>query len=362
MKLTLRKTILLSSLLFVVLFICAVGIIFLNIDRKVTISGSFVYHSVYPVISEEEGFVQRIVAAENSEILRGDTIIVLQNKDMEMELSTTRNKMNILEMELEEILNMKKFDSNLSTLNITKLQEELSLKKDKLEFYKKIMNDKKSLFERKISSQNQYNEARLNYKTILSDIKSLEISIDEIDRNLKKLDTSSLLRYKLKQKDFENYEAKMRYLEKKISKLSIVAGQGGKMLADKMDNLLNTFVSRGQHLADVVSFESIDFIGYAKDADIIRISEGLDVYFNVELFRGKDFITGKVMKIGYKPVFREGVAFFPVEISVDKKEFFNRDRKYYLQAGVTGEAIVITEKNLPLARLIWERFVNYLDH
>lgn len=223
------------------------------------------------------------------------------------------------------------------------------------------MDDKKSLFDRNISSRDQYDEARLNYKTILSDIKSLEISTDEIDRNLKKLDTSSLLRYKLKQKDYENYEEKLKYLEKKYTKLSIVARDKGKMLADRMDNIRNTFIGKGQHLADVVSFEAIDFVGYASDADILRISEDLEVYFNVELFRGKDFITGRVKNIGYKPVFRDGVPYFPIEIEVDKKEFFNRERKYYLQAGITGEAIVITEKNLPLAELIWEQFINYVD-
>jgi hypothetical protein len=99
----------------------------------------------------------------------------------------------------------------------------------------------------------------------------------------------------------------------------------------------------------------------APGSDVVRLEPDQEVYFNVELFRRKEFVKGRVAGIGNKVVERNPSRGFPVEIEVDDKEFFDRNRKLFIQAGVPGEAIIVTEKNLTLASLLWDRFINYMD-
>jgi hypothetical protein len=52
---------------------------------------------------------------------------------------------------------------------------------------------------------------------------------------------------------------------------------------------------------------------------------------------------------------------YPVEIEVMNKEFFDRGRKRFIHAGVVGEAIIMTERDIPIIELFWERIIKYVD-
>ena len=54
--------------------------------------------------------------------------------------------------------------------------------------------------------------------------------------------------------------------------IKLVAKMDGKIIADRMDNLNNTYRSKGERIADIVSFNKIDFVGYAVGVDIIKPS------------------------------------------------------------------------------------------
>lgn len=361
MRITIRKSIIIAIAMLIMLIFAISILTFMRIDRKVIIPGAFTYRNISPVVVEESGFAVQIHKNENSLISLNDTIMVLKNDDIDMDIANSENKIMIYKLSLEEILQLKELDVSLSSYDLSKLKEELKVKKEEEIYYRSVLDDKKDLYTKKIVSKDEYEGANIALKQKELEVKSIQIQLNELNKQLQKLDASTYLSYKLKQKELEIEEEKLQYLKKRNSLLTIKAKMNGKLVADNLDNYLNSYFSKGDKIGDIVSYEDIGFIGYASGSEIIRVKEGQLVYFNVDTFRGKDFIQGRVRKIGLKPDTTGGNVTFPVEIEVTNTEFFDRERKRFIHAGVVGEAIIITEEDLPILRILWERVVKYAD-
>ncbi|MFA7124078.1 MAG: hypothetical protein WC212_08570 [Candidatus Delongbacteria bacterium] len=361
MRVTIAKSIIIAIAMLVLLIISVSILTLMKIDRKVIVPGTFTYRRISPVVIEESGFVSEIHASANSILNENDTILILRNDDLEIELANTGNKVLIYKIELEEILQLKELDVSLSSFDTSKLKEQLRVSKEEALYYSDVVKDKAGLYKKKIISKDEYEEANIIYKQKLLEIKSIEIQLSELSKRLQKLDASTYLSYKLKQKELELEEDKLTYLRKKHDLLTVTAKMNGKLITGKLDNYLNVYMEKGEKIGDIVSFDEIDFIGYATGTDLIRVKEGQKSFFNVDTFRGKDFIKGEVKSIGLKSETYNGITSFPIEIEVTNKDFFDRDRKRFIHAGVTGEAIIITEEDLPILRLLWERVVKYAD-
>jgi multidrug resistance efflux pump len=361
MRITIRKSIIIAITMLILLAAAVTILTFMKIDRKVIVPGSFNYRRISPVVSEESGFVSRVFKDENSLLAVNDTILALRNDDLAMEMINSESKIMIFKFGLEEILQLKELDVSLSSYDISKLKEELKVKKEESEYYKSVLTDKSDLYEKKIVSKDEYEAANIALKQKELEIKSIEIQISELNKRLQKLDTSTYLSYKLKQKELEIEQEKLTYLKKRNELLSVTARMNGKLVSEKTANFLNSYLPKGTKIGDIVSENEIDFTGYASGSDIIRVKEGQKVFFNVDTFRGKDFISGIVRKIGLKPETFNGTITFPVEIEVTDNEFFDSGRKRFIHAGVVGEAIIITEEDLPILKLLWEQIVKYAD-
>ncbi len=361
MRVTIKKSIIIAIAMLILLAFAVSVLTLMRIDRKVIVPGAFTYRSISPVVAEESGFVSAVYKNENSMLALNDTILTLRNDDLEMEIVNSENRIMIYKLGLEEILQLKKIDVSLSSYDISKLQEELKVKKDEREYYESVMRDKSDLYQKKIVSKDEFEAANIVLKQKELEVRSIEIQISELNKQLQKLDTSTFLSYKLKQKELEIEQDRLNYLKKRNGLLSITAKMTGKLVTDKMSGLLNSYLAKGTKIGDIVSENETDFIGYASGADIIRVREGQKVFFNVDTFRGKDFIKGVVKKIGLKPENISGSITFPVEIEVLNTEFFDRGRKRFIHAGVVGEAIIITEEDLPIMRILWEQIIKYAD-
>lgn len=361
MRITIKKSIYIAVTMVILLILTVIILTFMRIDRKVIVPGTFTYRNVSPLIIEESGFLEKIYKTENSEVLIGDTLLVLRNEDIDIEILNSENRIMIYKLELQEILQLKELDVNLSSFDTSKLKEQLKVKVAEAEYFKSILKDKTDLYANKIISKDEFEEANLNVKQNEMEIKSIEIQLNGLNKQLQKLDASAFLNYKLKQKELDVEQDRLEYLTKRRNMLTIVSKTDGKLMSGRLENSLNVFFTKGDKIGDVISFDKIDFTGYASGADIIRIKEGQISYFNVDTFRGKDFVQGKVKRIGLKTETFNGIIAYPIEIEVTSTEFFDRGRKRYIHAGVTGEAVIITEEDLPILYLLWERVVKYTD-
>ena len=191
MRITIRKSIIIALAMLVLLIAAATILALMKIDRKVIIPGSFIYRNISPVIIEESGFVSVIHKKENSEFNEGDKIITLTNTDLEMEIADSENRITLIRLELEEILQLKELDVSLSSYDLTKLKEELKVKKDEEVYYREVQTDKAGLYEKKIISKDEYEGANIALKQKELEVKSIQIQLNELNKQLQKTDASS---------------------------------------------------------------------------------------------------------------------------------------------------------------------------
>ena len=361
MLVTIKKSIMTAVLMMVLLVLSTLILTAMRIDRKVIIPGAFTYRRISPVVAEESGFVDRIIRHENSFVSQNDTILTLRNADIVRDIENAQSRIMIYRIELEEILQLKELDVSLSSYNTTKLNEELKVKKAEEKYLAGVAEDKRDLYEKKIISKDEYESSNIALRQKQLEIRSAEIQLNELRKRLQKLDASTYLRYQLKEKELAIEEDRLEYLNRRKDLLSLTSRMEGRLVADKLENLLNSYIPAGTHIGDIVSYEKINFSGYASGNDIIRIKEGQKAFFIVDTFRGRDFIRGTVKRIGLKPDNVNGTILFPIELEVDDPKFFDRGKERYLHAGVVGEAVIITEEDIPIFRLLWERVVKYAD-
>jgi multidrug resistance efflux pump len=359
MKLTVRRSLGIAALLFVFLLVASVGLILLPVDRRVTIPGVFAYREVHPVVCEVAGFVAEVLVESDAPVEQGSPILRLSNNELESELRRTRTGVEMIDLELRQILRSGGYDASLGELDVSRMNEDLAFRRDRLAYLAEVMRSAQDLAGRNLASRRSYEEAELAYKEELARVSELEIELAKAQRKLLELDTATRLNYEVKKKEHEIELERLSLLQSQRDKLMVRAPAAGRFVARDIDRLRNTRLAPGTQIGEVVS-DDLLFKALAGAVDVVRIREGQNVYFNVELFRRKQIVQGRVVHVGAQP--SNGAATgFPVEIEVPDRRFFDRGRELFLQAGVTGEAVVVTEEGLPLARVLWERVVDAVD-
>jgi multidrug resistance efflux pump len=361
MRLTIGRSLSVAAALFGFLLAATLGLVFLKVDRRVTIPGVFVYRDLWPVVVKEGGFVEEIPVEADSTVQEGQVILSLRNEELLSQRDRSQALLGIYEIELQQILDLKGFDTTMSSLDATRLREELSYLQERLQFRQDAVKSAKDLLDKKLGSQKSYEEAVLAYRAAEAEVSEIQIQLTQMDETLAELDASTLLRYELKKREYDIELDNLSRLEERISQLEIRADHGGHLLAEDLDSLRNAWLPRGTKVAEVVSYNDINFVGFARGTQVVRVAKGQGVYFNVELFRRKRFVRGTVARVGQKPVTGDQGQGFPIEIEVTDKRFFDRGRELFIQAGVPGEAVIVTEPGLPLASMVWERVINRLD-
>ena len=362
MKLTIRRTLLFSLALFIVLAVAALLVLFYRINRTVLVDGVVNYRKSFPVTVLEGGYVRQIVVEEDSPVEEGDIVLVLTSHELDIEIAETERRLAMTETEIESMEAQLETDSFLASRDVASLEELLETRKLELEYHVGQYDMRKELYRTGSITREQYDASRLTYRTAEGAVAEIEIQLSKAVRRYTGLGKAGNTSISLKRMALDLDRKKLDYLLARRENLIVRAPGAGVLLSNTWSSIENTFVTKGSRVADIVSFDEIDFVGLAKDTDVIRIAEGQRSYFDVELFRRKVFVSGTVTDISYRAVeVAGGLNAFPVTIEVSDKRFFDRDREFYIQAGVRGQAVIVVEEDLSLITLVWEKIVNFVD-
>ena len=104
MKLTIRKTLLFSLLLFFVLAAAALAVMFFRVNRTVTVAGLFSYRDSFPITVEEAGLVREVTVETDMRVEKGDILVVLSNPELEREITALEQKIAMSLLELENLV------------------------------------------------------------------------------------------------------------------------------------------------------------------------------------------------------------------------------------------------------------------
>ena len=362
MKLTIRKTLLFSLALFFILAIAALAVTFLRVNRTVMVDGVFDYRETYPLTVEEPGFVQDLPVEKDSWVEKGDVVVALSNRDLEKEIADMERRLSMSAVELDSLERQESLARFTAAQDELSLEEMLKTKKLESEYRQGLHQMNRELYQAGSLTKERYEASQLTFRSAQGAVTEIEIQLRKSRRKLAELTAGPGTSLALKRRVLEIDRKNLEYMRSRQANLLIRAPESGVLLAVTWDSLKNTYLGKGTHFADIVSFDDINFVGHAKDTDIIRIKEGQKTYFDVEIFRRKIFVNGTVTNIGYKAVpGLNGFNQFPITIEVDNKKFLDRNQEFYIQAGVRGQAVIIVEEELSLITLVWEKILDFVD-
>ena len=348
--------------LLLVLSIAALGISFFNVNRTVTVRGAFEYRDTYPVISLESGVVREIVVEVDQTVSKGDVLIVLENKSLKMEIADLESRISLLDLETDSFSAKNVYDISQFVSDLELLRKQQQMKTEELEFREELYDVNLAMYERKSIAKHQYDEVRLAYLAVRLEMDQIESSLIKKNAALREFQDSIVQTLKVYSSERKAAEAKLQYLLERQTDLTVRSPAAGVLHSTDLEYLRGAHLSASTHIADVVSLDDIDFVGFAIDADIIRVKEGQEAYFDVDIFRRKAFVKGTVTRVGHMAKRGpDGRNLFPVRVEVDNPTFFDRGQLLYIQAGVSGDAVIITEKGLSLIELVWEKILKLTD-
>lgn len=310
---------------------------------------------------KEEGFIEKVKIPENANVEKGDTIMVLDNKQLYLEEKKSLNKISIIKLELEDILKSKKYTSNLNFYDINRIQEEINYLNERKEIIEDQLKNKNELFKQKLVSSEEYEEKKLELNSVQAQLTKVTLEKNDLKKRIKDLDQLGVIKYNLKKEELLNEELSLERIKRRIKDLIIIAPRKGKVIFKDYRTLLNSFKQRGESFGNLISFDEIDFYGMARNGDVIRLKPEQKCFFNIEYLRGKEIIEGRVKEVGLFPVEKNQSFFFPILIEADQREFVLKNETYSLKAGITGEAVIITEENVTIFNLITEKFKKSLN-
>lgn len=362
MKLTIRKTLLFSLGLFILLAFAALAVTFFRINRTVLVDGIFEYRDSYAVAVEEPGFVDRVLVETDTKVNQGDALAVIASHDLEREIAAMERRVSISALELANMETQQATQLFAAEQDVLSFEEALSTKNLELDYRRDLHEMNEKLYRDGSITKERHDASRLAYRSVQGAVAELEIQLSRKQRTVEDLKVSPSPARAVKLKSLEIDRDQLAYLRSRQERLTIRARESGVLLSDSWNTLEGTYLPRGTHIADIVSFDEIDFVGYTKDTDIIRIKEGQTSYFDVDIFRRKVFVNGTVTHISHQAAEGPGgLRLFPITIEIDNKKFIDRDQEFYIQAGVKGQAVVIVEEDLSLIALIWEKVLSFAD-
>jgi multidrug resistance efflux pump len=264
MKLTIRKTLLFSLGLFVLLAFAALAVTFFRINRTVIVDGAFRYRESYSVTVEEAGFVDQVLVETDSRVQRGDVLAVLTNRDLAREIAGMERRIS---MGVLELANMEDQEASLlfaTAQDVLSLEESLNTKTFELEYRGDLHEMNEKLYRDGSITKERHDASRLAYRSIQGAVAELDILRSKKLRILEDLKVSPSPARAIKQKALEIDRDQLEYLKSRQERLTIRASESGVLLAEVWKALEASYLARGTHIADIVSFDDIDFVGYTK--------------------------------------------------------------------------------------------------
>ena len=361
MKLSIRKTLFISLALMLVLAIAALGITLFRVNRTVTVPGRFEYRMRVPVVAKEPGYVAEIFATPDQNVNKGELLLLLENRNLDREVLGVRDQLATYDLEIRDLTEQSEFAIAQLRRDIESNRLRLQTKSAELESQRELFVLHLQMYESDSITKYQYDDVRLRYLAIQNEVRELEIGLSGLGDLVLERNATTDMAITRKTHVREIALRRLDDLDRRRDNLRVVAPESGMLLAGIWSELIHTYVSATTVLGRVVTLDQIIFSGFAQDSDIIRVETGQSVYFDVDVFRRKAFVNGTVTSVGYAAIESSDRNLFPVQIEVENAAFFDRDRELYIRAGVTGEAIIITEEGLSLIELVWEKIRKLAD-
>lgn len=356
---SLRRSRMIYSILLIGLIIAATLLPIIRIDLYTEIPGMIRPEKERNIIkSPINGTIAKVNIRENLEVNQGDTLIILDDKEITLIIQGLESKINALNIEVKDLnylINSKKYnrDSIKSKVYLSQLQEHIlkskSLK-DKWIWDQKAFSRQNQLYKKGVIARQDFEismESRDFSETALNYYLSKQKRIWQ-DRLQKVLSEIRIL--KAKQLEYEK-EKSLHYI------IAPLDGTIQNLKGIEKDNYLYTSSS----VAHISPKTDLLIECYVDPSDIGMLKKNQPVSFQIDAFNFHDWglATGKIIEISDDNTFIDKLPMFKVICSMNERKLRLNDHiEGQLKKGMTLKALFFI-KNRSLFQLLFDRLSDW---
>ena len=355
----LRKSHTVYLVLLIGLIIAAILLPFIHIDLYTASPGMIRPKKEINLINSPiNGKVERVKVVENSPVQQGDTLLILDDKEVSLTIERHKNQIDSLKQEtydLRYLIKTKHYngDSIFSSLHKSQLQE----------FQHKIKSLKNDL---SWSSKDFSRQEQLYKKGVIAR-KEFEISTAQIEAA-----QNTLLFYRSQQKriwqkelqtklsEFRTLQVQKQEFEKNKRLHYIIAPVEG-TIQDLVGIEKNNYLYTGSSIAHISPKTDLLVECYVKPADIGMIKKNHPVTFQIDAFDHNywGFATGKIIQISDDNFFINKMPVFKVMCSMNESRLLlDNNIRGKLKKGMTLKARFFI-KNRSVSQLLFDKLSDW---
>lgn len=348
---------LLSVFFLFALFLSTIVLVFGKMSEKVEGYGVISPEDEKIISSSVSGIISTLYVKEGDMIEKGkeifklkDDILYAQKEIAEAEfLKATeeyleaRRELDYFENSKAEIERAKEALIRAS-INLEKAKRELELKK---ELHKEGITSLKELTDAELEVEVKESEK----KSCLQDLRLLLLK-KEMERALAK---SKLERA---ENALKIAKEQLELSRKRVAESVFRAPLTGIILEIKKKE--GEFVSEGERIGKMVSLDDLAFEINLPQEKISKLRDGQEskVFLDAFPFRKYKIFEGKIKRISPSAEIIGGKLFFKAKISLKENWIdMGKKQRVYLKPGMSGKAKVIVEKDITLAKLLFNKLI-----
>jgi HlyD family type I secretion membrane fusion protein len=357
------------------------------------------------IFCDSSGYIDQVYIYEGQKVQVGDPLFSIRSHDVtsivskieelhnniplkrdffDTKISAKEQEKDDLGRELQSLLSTQKLKLNQNDIRLKSIESDIEYWQKETQNLEEEYNDTKRLFDRHLSSIAEYNNIKSRWERALTEVEKLfaekkiifnENSIlqSEIENSKAtfanrretitkeitslQIEKESLLRSmaqelalnqsQLALKGGSNTSVDAAHEQKHI----VVANKSGTVSELYLNNN-GEYVRESDLLCTIIPEDSPFYMEIAvANKDIGFIEKGLEVKYKIDTFTHTDYgvLTGKVVEVSPSAVESQDGLRFHVKGDIDRPFFMIKDKKYFLKAGMSATAELITEKKTLLS-------------
>jgi HlyD family type I secretion membrane fusion protein len=400
------------GLLYLIILILLVAVVYILVSKIdiVVESRSVVQPMTHKIkiLSDRDGYLEKIFISEGQEVEKNTLLFLIRSKEAlthrtkvdelsgsiplkkefyDTKISSIRDELSKLEYEYDKILSIKRLKLDQNDLSLQANESDLVYWRKEENALSKEFADAIMLFEKRLISIAYYNNLRGRLEKARTEIEKLisqkTITVKEnriIEEEIEEAKSNYINKKRIFEKEIRNLELEksttLRSMQSEMEMsekmLSIKNGPSARRGSEKeRGNLIqaekagtiselyfrNTgdFVRASDLLCTILPADSPFYMEITvANKDIGFIETGMEIKYKFDAFPYTDYGTlhGKVLLISPSAVEDKVQSFvYHVQGTLDQTYFEIKRKKYFIKAGMTATAELITEKKSIFAML-----------
>jgi multidrug efflux pump subunit AcrA (membrane-fusion protein) len=248
------------------------------------------------------GKVEKLYANIGDQIAKDKVIAELEKRDLEARAAEQKARLDISQTHLASLKNVRPVQMQKEAADVAKWQVTADVRK-------KEMDRSKSLFEKKVLSQEDYDRAAEQYEVSMASLESAQ-KVLELDN------VSYIEDMKQAVIEIEFANASLAEAQVQISYATITAPMSGVIASVSTQE--GETVSAGLSaptFVTIIDLARLQVDAYVDEVDIGKVKPGQTAQFTVDSFPSREF-EGKVIAIYPKAVIQENVVNYDVVVEI----------------------------------------------